>query len=69
MSKILHWKLSESTKWRGRKNGVVKVMENGEVKLLWEMNILFHNIVEARRLDIKLVSKTDNKIMYSCGHY
>ena len=44
-------------------------VENGEVKLLWEMNILFHNIVGARRLDIKLVSKTDNKIMYSCGHY
>ena len=26
VSKTLHWKLCELTNWRGRKNGVVKVM-------------------------------------------
>ena len=36
-------------------------MKNDGVKLLWEMNIQCDNVVEARRPDIILVSKKENK--------
>ena len=38
-------------------------MENGEVKLPWDMNIQCDNVVEARRHDIIVVSKKVKK----CG--
>ena len=40
-------------------------MENGEVKLLWGMNIQCDNVVEARRPDVIVVRKKEKK-MYHC---
>ena len=40
-------------------------VENGEVKLLWDMNIQCDNVVEGRRPDV-VVSK--KKKMHNCGH-
>ena len=36
-------------------------MENGQVKLLWDMNIQCDNVVEARRPDVFVVSKKEKK--------
>ena len=36
-------------------------MENGEVNLLWDMNIQCDNVVEARRPDVVVVSKEEKK--------
>ena len=36
-------------------------MENGEVNLLWDMNIQCDNVVEARRPDVVVVSKKEKK--------
>ena len=38
-------------------------MENGEVKLLWDMNIQCNNVVEGRRPDISVVRKEEKKGM------
>ena len=36
-------------------------MENGEVELLWDIHTRCDNVVEARRHDIIVVSKEENK--------
>ena len=36
-------------------------MENNEIKLLWDINIQYDNVVEARTPDIIVVSKKENK--------
>ena len=38
-------------------------MENGEVKLLWDMNIQCDNVVEARRPDVIVVSKKEKNVL------
>lgn len=69
MTKIVHWKLCERyQKERNEKwfehvpEGVV---ENDEVKLLLRYEHQGANIVEARRLDIIVVS---NASIYNCGN-
>ena len=57
LAKIVHWNLSELYQLE-RKEKLYEhvpegVVENDEVKLLWDMNIQCHNIVEARRPDIR----------------
>ena len=42
-------------------------MENGEVKLLWDMNIQCDNVVEARRPDVIVVSKKEKKCIIVTG--
>ena len=65
VARIIHWKLCElhqlerKEKWYEHvEEGVV---ENGEVKLLWDMNIQCNNVFEARRPDNIVVSKKENK--------
>ena len=36
-------------------------MDNDEIKLLWDINIQYDNVVEARTPDIIVVSKKENK--------
>ena len=37
-------------------------MESGEVKLLWDMNIQYDNVVEARRPDVVVESKKEKNV-------
>ena len=41
--------------------GAIRVVRNDEMKLLWDMNIQCDNDIEARRPDITIVSKRENK--------
>ena len=66
IAKLVHWKLCEKynlekhEKWYEHvPEGVV---ENEEVKLIWDINIQCDNVIEARRPDLILV----NKNMKSC---
>ena len=63
--RIIHWKLYELHQLEGKEKWYEDVpegvVENSEVKLLWDMNIQCNNIVEARRPDIIVVSKKENK--------
>ena len=65
MARIIHWKLCElhqlERKEKWYEHVEEGVLENGEVKLLWDMNIQCNNVVEARRPDNIVVSKMENK--------
>ena len=65
VARIIHWKLCELHQLERKENWYEHVeegvVENGEVKLLWDMNIQCNNVVEARRPDIIVVSKMENK--------
>ena len=61
IAKFIHWKISEkyglerNEKWYEHcPEGVV---EDDDVKLIWDMNIQCDNVIEARRLDLILVKK------------
>ena len=41
--------------------GAIRVVRNDEMKLLWDMNIQCDNDIEARRPDITIVSKRENR--------
>ena len=65
MGKKVHWdrckqnKLNCKEKWFEHvPEGVV---ENEEVKLLWDVNIQCDNVIEARRPDIAVVEKKERK--------
>ena len=65
VAKKVHWdlckknKLDCKEKWYERvPEGVV---ENEEVKLLWDVNIQCDNVIEARRPDIVVVDKKEHK--------
>ena len=53
------------TSLKEKKNGIEHVpevfVENGEVKLLWDMNIQCYNVFEGRRPDIVVVSEKKKK--------
>ena len=61
----MHWKLCKLYQLERKENWYEHVpegaVENGEVKLLWDMNVQCDNAVEARRPDIIAVSKKENK--------
>ena len=65
VARIINWKLYELHQLEGKEKWYEDVpegvVENGEVKLLWDMNIQCNNVVEARRPDIIVVSKKENK--------
>ena len=65
MARIIHWKLCELDQLERKKKRYEHLPEgvvaNDEVKLLWDMNIQYCNVVEARRPDIIEVSKKENK--------
>ena len=65
VAKKVHWDLCKKNglehteKWYGHvPEGVV---ENEEVKVLWDINVQFDNVIEARRPDIILIDKKERK--------
>ena len=64
VARIIHWKLCElhqlERKEKWYEHVEEGVLENGEVKLFWDMNIQCNNVVEARRPDNIVVSKMEN---------
>ena len=65
VAKKVHWDLCKKDKldciekwYEHVPDGVV---ENEEVKVLWNVNIQFDNVIEARRPDIVVVDKTEHK--------
>lgn len=65
VARIIHWKLYElhqlERKEKWYEHELDGVVENGEVKPLWDMNSQCDNVVKARRPDIIVVSKKDKK--------
>ena len=65
VARIIHWKLCElhqlKRKEKWYEHELDGVVENGEVKPLWDMNSQCDNVVKARRPDIIVVSKKDKK--------
>ena len=64
VAKLVHWKLCEKhnlerkEKWSDYcTEGVV---EDDDVKLMWNINTQCHNVIEARRLELILVDKKAN---------
>ena len=56
VAKLVHWKLWERTE-RWYEHCPKGVVENDDVKLIWDINIQCDNIIEARRPDLILVDK------------
>ena len=56
-----HWKLCEKhnleIKEKWYEYGRERVVEDDDVKLIWDINIQCDNVIEARRLDLILVDK------------
>ena len=65
MTSIIHWKLCELHQLEGKVKWYSHVpegvVENDEVKLLWDMTIQLDNVIKARRPEIIVVNKTENK--------
>ena len=65
LQKVVHWKLCEKyhlekkDKWY--EHVPDSVSENNEVKLLWDMNLQCHHVIEDRRPDIVVVNKQERK--------
>ena len=67
VASIIHWELCEIHGFRRCKNWfehrAEKVLENNEVKILWDFNIHTDRVIEARRPDIVVVDKVSSQTM------
>ena len=65
VARIAHWSLCELYQLGSKEKFYEHVpegaLENGEVKLFWDMNIQCDNIAEAKGPEIIVVSKKENK--------
>ena len=65
VTSIIHWKLCELHQLEGKvkwySHVLEGVVENDEVKLLWDMTIQLDNVIKARRPEIIVVNKKQNK--------
>ena len=65
VTSIIHWKLCELHQLEGKVKWYSHVpegvVENDEVKLLWDMTIQLDNVIKAKRPEIIVVNKTENK--------
>ena len=65
VAKKVHWdickksRLEHSEKWYG--HALEKAVENEEIKVLWNINIYCDNLIEARRPDLIVIGKTEQK--------
>ena len=63
LGKILHWKLAKKCnfeagdKWY--ENEPESVLENEDYKILWDLSIQTHHVIEARRPDLVVVDKKE----------
>ena len=61
VAKLVHWKLCEKhnldRKEKWHEHCPEGVVEDDDVKLIWDINIQCDNVMEARRLDLILVDK------------
>ena len=61
VAKLVHWKLCErhnlERKEKWYKHCPKGVVEDDDVKLIWDINIQFDNVMEARRPELILVDK------------
>ena len=65
VAKKVHWDickengLEHSGKWY--EQAPEGAVENEEIKILWDINIQCHNLIEARRLDLIILGKKEQK--------
>ena len=65
VAKKVHWdickknRLEHGEKWYG--HALEKAVENEEIKVLWDINIYCDNLIEARRPDLIVIDKTEQK--------
>ena len=65
VAKIVHWDvckkngLEHGEKWYG--HAPEGAVENEEIKVLWHINIQCDNLIEARRPDLKVIDKKEQK--------
>ena len=65
VAKKVHWdickksRLEHGEKWYG--HALVKAVENEEIKVPWDINIYCDNLLEARRPDLIVIDKTEQK--------
>ena len=61
VAKLVHWKLCEKhnleRKEKWYKHCPKGVVEDDDVKLIWDINVQFDNVMEARRPELILVDK------------
>ena len=63
VAKKVHWhickenRLEHSEKWY--EHAPEGAVENEEIKVLWDINIQFNNLLEARRLDLIVIDKKE----------
>ena len=61
VTKLVHWKLCEKDNLERKEKWYEQcpegVVEDNDVKLIWDINIQYDNVVEARRPDLILVDK------------
>ena len=67
VASIIHWELCEIHGFRRCKNWfehrAEPVLENNDVKILWDFNIHTDRVIEARRPDIVVVDKVNSQTM------
>ena len=65
VAKEVHWdickknRLEHSEKWY--EHVLEGAVENEEIKVLWDIHIYFDNLIKARRLDVVVIDKKEQK--------